>query len=99
MKLTEPASVFRSGQADWLQEKGAQDLTPEQQALLLALAQLEAEMGRTLSDAERAAIEALTDGQEGFDPEEIAIAIHQVVNTPANPDRQTSWSELKERIH
>jgi hypothetical protein len=98
MKEKEQESVFNPGQANWVQEKGSRGLTRDQQALLLALAQLETEMGRDLSEAERAAIEALTGNLEGFDPEEIKKAIHQMVNDPADPDRQTSWSELKGRL-
>jgi hypothetical protein len=97
MKQKEQGSIFNPGQADWVQEKAAQGLTRDQQALLLALAQLETEMGRELSDDERAAIESLTGNLEGFDPQEIKAAIHQMVNNPADPHRQTSWSELKKR--
>jgi hypothetical protein len=98
MKEKEPESIFNPGQADWLQEKGSQGLTQDQQALLLALTQLEAEMGREFSESERAAIESLTGNLEGFDPNEIKSAIHQMVSHPADPDRKTSWSELKKRL-
>lgn len=99
MKHKQQESVFNPGQADWVQQMGAQELSRDQQALLLALAQLEAEMGRELSDDERAAIESLTGSLEGFDPQEISKAIHQIVTEPADPDRTTSWSELKEHLH
>lgn len=98
MNEKEQQSIFNPGQADWVQEKGAQGLTRDQQALLLALAQLEAAMGRELSEDERAAIESLAGNLEGFDPKEIQTAIHQMVNDPADPHRQTSWSELKKRL-
>jgi hypothetical protein len=99
MKRKEQDTVFNPGQADWVQEKGAQGLTKDQQALLLALAQLESEMGRELSEEERAAIESLAGNLEGFDPQGIKSAVHKMVNNPADPDRKTTWSELKERLH
>ena len=98
MKEKEQESVFNPGQADWVQKKGSAGLTRDQQALLLALTQLEAETGRDFSEAEQAAIESLVANLEGFDPQEIQQAIHQMVNDPADPNRQTSWSELKERL-
>lgn len=91
-------AVFNPGKADWIREEGVQDLDRDQKALLLALAQLEAEMGRELSDDERAAIESLSDQLEGFDPQEIKQAVHQMVNRPADPRRKVSWSELKKRL-
>lgn len=99
MKRKEQASVFNPGKAGWVQGQGAQDLDRDQQALLLALTQLEAEMGRALSEEERAAIASLAEDLEGFDPDEIQKAVHQMVNKPADPNRKTSWSELKDRLH
>lgn len=91
-------SVFNPGQADWVQKKSATDLDKDQRALLLAMAQLEAETGHELSPDERSAIESLVGQLEGFDAEEIQKAITKMVNQPADPDRKVSWTELKKHI-
>ncbi len=92
-----PNPVFNPGQARWLREHGGQDLDEDQQALLLALAQLEKELGRELSEEESEAIEAMTAQMEGFNPEQIAAAVHEMVERPADPSRRTSWPEIKRR--
>ena len=91
-------TVFNPGQADWIKDKAARKLDEDQRALLLALARLEAETGHPLSDVEKEAIASLSSQLEGFDPSEIEDAIHQMVNRPDDPDRKTSWSELKEHL-
>ena len=87
--------VFNPGKADWVQEKGVESLDPDQQALLLALTQLEAELGRGLSEDEVKAVESLADKLQGFDPQEIKAAVHQMVTEPADPKRKVSWPDLK----
>lgn len=95
--MTQEDKVFNPGKAAWVQHTANQSLDDDQQALLLALAQLEAEMGRDLSDDERTAIQSLADQLEGFDPDEIKAAIHEMVTQPADPERQTSWPEIKKQ--
>jgi hypothetical protein len=95
MTDNEQDSVFNPGQADWVQQKAAKDLDEGQRAMLLAMAQLEAETGHVLSPDERSAIESLAGQLDGFDAQEIQKAITKMVNQPADPDRKTSWSELK----
>ena len=90
-------SVFNPGKAKWLQSKGTSALDEDQQALLIALTQLEAQTGRTLSDEELAAIEKLAKTMEGYDPESILAAVRKMVTQPTDPKRKTSWPELKER--
>jgi len=89
-----PGPLFNPGKAQWLQEKGT-ELDKDQQALLLAMAKLEAELGRELSEEEAAALEALSDQLEDSDSESITAAIHALVEKPADPKRKTSWPELK----
>jgi hypothetical protein len=96
-KDTEPQELFNEGKARWLREHGDDDLDRDQQALLLALTELEAEMGRDLTDDERFAIDALADQLEGFDPQEIKRAVHKMVTQPADPERKVSWPDLKKR--
>ena len=91
----ESETLFNPGKARWLQEKGSKALDDDQQALLLAMAQLEAKLGRELSTEEATALESLSTHMEGFNPQQIADAIQQVVNTPADPKRKTAWPELK----
>lgn len=91
--------VFNPGKADWVQEEGAERLDPDQKALLLALAQLEAELGRGLSEDEVSAVEKLAGELRGFDPGEIKAAVHQMVTEPADPERKVSWPDLKKPRH
>lgn len=91
-------TVFNSGQADWVQRKAAKDLDEDQRALLLAVAQLAAEIGHELPPDECSAIESLAAQLDGFDAQEIQNAIAKLVNQPADPNRKTSWSGLKEHL-
>jgi hypothetical protein len=90
-----PNPLFNPGKARWLQEQGEGTLDEDQQALLLALAQLESELGRELSEEESAALESLSAHMEGFDPQLISDAVHQMVQKPADPSRKTKWPEFK----
>ena len=87
--------LFNPGKARWLREKGSNTLDDDQQALLLALAQLESELGRELNEEEAEALEALAEHMDGFDADQIFSAVHQMVQRPADPSRKTSWPELK----
>lgn len=91
----ESESLFNPGKAQWLQEKGGKALDDDQQALLLAMAQLEAKLGRELSAEETAALESLSAHMEGFNAQQIADAVQKMINTPADPKRKTAWPELK----
>ncbi|MBN1872690.1 MAG: hypothetical protein JXA33_00535 [Anaerolineae bacterium] len=93
----ETKSVFNPGKARWLQESGGTQLSVDQLALLLALAQLETELGRPLSQDEQVTIETLGEQLEGFHPKSIIEAVHQMVQAPTDPARKTSWPELKHR--
>lgn len=96
-KNDDPQELFNEGKARWLKEHGDQDLDRDQQALLLALTELEAEIGRDLTEEERSAIDALADHLEGFDPKEIKSAVHKMVTQPADPKRKISWPDIKKR--
>lgn len=95
----EEKSLFNPGKADWLREKGGKALDESQQALLLAMTQLETQMGRELSPEEAAALEALAGQLDGYDPNDITQAIQKVVSTPADPKRKLAWPELKRKKH
>ena len=89
--------VFNPGQAKWLKSKGSSALDQDQQALLLALTQLEAQTGRELTEAELSAIAQISDQIEDYDADAILAAVSKMVNAPADPKRQTTWPELKQR--
>jgi hypothetical protein len=88
-------SVFNPGKARWLQDKGGKELDEGQKALLLALAQLETDLGRELSDDEKQAIDSIADQLKEFDKEVIKTAVRQMVTKPADPDRQIEWPDIK----
>jgi hypothetical protein len=94
-KNNDAQKLFNEGKARWLKEHGDEGLDRDQQALLLALTELEAEIGRDLTDEERSAIDTLADQLEGFDPREIKTAVHKMVTQPADPKRKISWPDLK----
>jgi hypothetical protein len=74
--------VFMAGKAEWLL-KNAGQLTPEQRALLLAVAQLDVESGHKLTAEEQAALNELSADTEGFDPKEIQDAVRHMVEAKA----------------
>ena len=71
-------ALFAAGKAKWLLDN-AQKLSPDQRALLLAVADLEEGRGRALSDEERTAIEKLAESQEGYDPRDIEHAVQHML--------------------
>ena len=72
------AQLFAAGKAKWLLEN-ARKLTPDQRALLLAVADLEQGRGRRLTDEERQAIDALAEMQEGYDSDDIERAVQYMI--------------------
>ncbi len=88
-------TVFNPGKARWLQGKGGEQLGEEQKVLLIAMAQLEADLGRELSDEEKQALDSLADQLKDTDIEVIKTAVRQMVTKPADPNRQTDWPDIK----
>jgi hypothetical protein len=93
-------ALFVAGKAKWLLDN-AQKLTPDQRALLLAVADLEQGRGRQLSDEERAAVDRLIEAQEGYDATDIAQAVQymlqaktkrKVVDWPSG-----LWSKIRKK--
>ena len=70
--------LFATGKAKWLLEN-ARQLSPEERALLLAVADLDVKSGRKLSAEEQAALDELAAQAEGYDPEEIEQAVQHMV--------------------
>lgn len=86
--------VFRPGSARKLLENGGKDLNDDERALLLVLAQVEAEC---LTEKERAALEGLKAKMGGYDPEELIRAVEHMVTARPKEDAKLEWPELKRR--
>lgn len=89
-------ALFRPGKADWLRKKGKKDLDSGQKALLLALVQLEAELGRELTAEESQTLEALGEQLPHTDTKQLQTALHKLVQTPTDPKRKTDWPKFKD---
>jgi len=74
------------------------DLSEDERALLLALTQLDQEIGRPLSPEEQQLLQRLAASLEGYDPEEIRAAIRRLVQSrPQRPAE--SWpGDLRRRL-
>ncbi len=90
--------LFAKGKAKWLLEN-ARKLTPDQRALLLALADLDVVAGRQLTSEERAALEELSTQTEGYDPNDIQRAIQHIVEAKTKR-KVVDWpQDLKRKTH
>lgn len=78
--------------------EGRDDLSDQERALLVALIEVETETGRPLSDAERAAVEALRESVQGFDVEKVSQAVRRIVTAESREDRETDWPDLEKRF-
>ncbi|GEM_PF-2732691 len=76
-------------------EERLETLDEQQKALLLAMAQVEAEAGRTFSEEDEQLLSRLRD--EVTAAGAIEAAVQRLVSTPADPRRKLSWEELKRR--
>ncbi len=94
---TQDSPFLKPEKVDWLEKSGAEELDSDQQALLLAFAQLESELGQDLSQAEKEALNAMGEQMSDADSQEIVDAVRKVVNAPSDPERAISWSELERR--
>ncbi len=70
-------------------------LDEQQKALLLAMAQVEAEAGRTFSEEDRRLLSRLREEVNAAGA--ITDAVQRLVSSPADPRRRLSWEELKRR--
>ncbi len=90
-------SLMVSGKARWLLEGGLDELDEGERALLLALANLEADTGRTVTQEERQALDRIAARSEQ-DADDISQAIKHMVEAKAKKERRLDWSGLKRRI-
>jgi len=86
--------VLRRGGARHLLEGGAEELTDDQKALLLALIEVNA---GTLNEEERAALSKLGEDLEGYDAQELTRAVQHMVKAEPLEGRRLEWPELKRK--
>lgn len=85
--------VFRPGVTRKLLQSGG-NLSDDERALLLALAQVEADH---LTEKERAAMEELKSQVEEYDTEELTRAVEYMVTAKPKEGTKLEWPELKKR--
>jgi hypothetical protein len=95
--MAEQDTLMVAGKAQWLLEGGIDELDDGERALLLALAKLDADTGRTVTEEERQALEQIA-ARSGTDAEEISRAIKHMVEAKAENNRLLDWSALKKRL-
>ncbi len=78
-----------------LAEGGGKDLNDDERALLLAMIGAETETGRELSEEERAALDKLKTQVEGYDADDLAQAVKQMVTAESRDSRKLEWPKLK----
>ena len=92
-------SIFSSEGIRRLLEGGAQNLTDDERALLLALIGAEEETGRQLTAEEREAFNRLREQLGSYDADELAQAVKHMVTAQTQAARKTEWPELQRRRH
>ena len=93
----EEDTLMVAGKARWLLEGGIDELDNGERALLLALASLDADTGRAVTEDERKALDQIAARSEG-DAEEISQAIKHMVEAKVTNNRRLDWSGLKRRF-
>lgn len=96
--MSDQDSLFANGKAKWLL-KHADQLTPDQRALLLAMVDLDVQTGYELSAEEQAALDSLAAQMDGYDADEITAAMKHLVE--AKPTRKVvDWpKDLSRKLH
>ena len=94
MSKRKQESVFNPEGVKKLLKGGGKKLTDDERALLVAMAQVEAD---NLSEEEREAVEKLRGQVEGYDPDELSRAVEHMVSAKAKKGRKLKWPELKRR--
>ena len=87
-------SIFNPEGVKKLLKGGGKKLTDEERALLVAMAEVEAD---NLSDEERQAMEKLRVQVEDYDLDELSRAVEHMVSAKAKKGRKLKWPELKRR--
>ena len=95
--MSEQDTLMVAGKAQWLLEGGIDELDEGERALLLALARLDADTGRTVTEEERQALEQIA-ARSGAEAEKISSAVKHMVEAKAQNNRRLDWSALKQRL-
>ena len=95
-KKREP-HLFSPGKARWLLEHVDQ-LDDDQRALLLAITELDKDMGRKLTKEERAAVEKLAAETQGFSPVEIRDAVQKMIEGKTTHKGDQNWADVSRRL-
>ncbi|MCS6963135.1 HrpJ domain-containing protein [Thermoflexus sp.] len=74
------------------------DLSEDERALLLALTQLDQEIGRSLSPEEQQLLQRLAASLESYDPEEIRTAIRRMVQSRPQRPAEPWPGDLRRRL-
>ena len=92
MTENQDETVFREagGKAHWLIQH-IDELDEDQRALLLAMVELDQEVGRTLTDEERAALKKLAAETHDFSAVEIQDAVQKMVGGEAKRQPAQDW--------
>ena len=85
-------TVFREagGKARWLIQH-IDELGEDERALLLAMVELDKDVGRELTDEEQAALDKLAAEMRGFDPAGIQAAVQKMVEGEAKRQPVEGW--------
>lgn len=84
--------IFRSCAVRKLLEDGGKDLSDDERALMVVLAEVEAER---LTEKERAVLEKLKAQVEEYDVEELSRAVTYMVTAEPKEGTKLEWPELK----
>jgi hypothetical protein len=87
-------SIFSPEGVKKLLKDGGKKLTDDERALLVAMAEVDAD---SLSEEERKAVETLRGQVEGYDTEELSRAVKHMVSAKAKKGRKIKWPELRRR--
>ena len=90
-------TLMVAGKARWLLEGGIDELSEGERALLLALARLEADTGREVTEEEKKVLDEIIE-RSGSDGDDIARAVKHMVEAKATSNRRLDWSALTRRI-
>jgi hypothetical protein len=96
--MAQKDTLMVAGKARWLLDGGIDELDDDERSLLLALASLEVDTGRIITDEEREALDQLI-ARSGADADNIAQAVKHMVGAKTKKGSQKlDWSALKRRF-
>jgi hypothetical protein len=94
MAKDRPDSILRPEGIQKLLEGGGEKLTDDERALLLAMAEVNAE---NLSEQEREALDELKAQMKGYDAGALVQAVEHMIKAEPVEGRKLEWPELKSR--